>query len=56
MEADGEGHMEPVRHSDNSSNEYQMSHLGDEPESDTVPEGANLGGPDETTPRGRRGP
>jgi len=56
MEADGEGHMEPVSHSDNSSNEYQMSHLGDEPEPDTEPEGANLGGSDETTPRGRRGP
>jgi len=29
MEADGQGHMEPVRLSDDSSDEYQMSHPGD---------------------------
>jgi len=56
MEADGQGHMEPVRHSDDSSDEYQMSHPGDETEPDTEPEGANLSGADETTPRHRRGP
>jgi len=56
MEADGQGHMEPVRLGDNSSDEYQMSHLGDDTEPDTVPEGANLSGVDETTPRRRRGP
>jgi len=56
MEADGQGHMEPVRLGDDSSDEYQMSHLGDETEPDTEPEGANLGGVDETTPRRRRGP
>jgi len=56
MEADGQGHMEPVRLSDDSSDEYQMSHPGDETEPDTEPEGANLSGADETTPRRRRGP
>jgi len=56
MEADGQGHMEPVRLGDDSSDEYQMSHPGDETEPDTEPEGAILGGADETTPRGRRGP
>jgi len=55
MEADRQGHMEPVRLSDDSSDEYQMSHPGDETEPDTKPEGANLGGTDETTPRRRRG-
>jgi len=33
-----------------------MSHPGDETEPDTEPEGANLSGGDETTPRPRRGP
>jgi len=56
MEADGQGHMEPVRLSDDSSDEYQMSHPGDETEPDTEPEQANLGGADETTPRRRLGP
>jgi len=56
MEADGQGHMEPVRLGDNSSDEYQMSHPGDETEPDTKPEAANLGGADETTPRRCRGP
>jgi len=56
MEADGQGHMEPVRLGDDSSDEYQMSHPGDETEPDTEPEGANLSGADETTPRCRRGP
>ena len=56
MEADGQGHMEPVRLSDDSSDEYEMSHPGDETEQDTEPERANLGGAEETTPRRRRGP
>jgi len=56
MEADGQGHMEPVRLSDDSSDEYQMSHPGDETEPDTGPEGAKLGGADETSPRSRCGP
>ena len=56
MEADGQGHMEQVRLSDDSSDEYQMSHPGDEIEPDTQPEGANLGGVDVTTPRRRREP
>jgi len=56
MEANGEGHMEPVSLSDDSSDEYQMSHPGDETEADTEPGGANLCGADETTPRRRRGP
>jgi len=41
MEADGQGHMEPVRLSDASSDQYQMSHPGNETELDTEPEGAN---------------
>jgi len=56
MEADEQGHMEPVRISDDSSDEYQMSHPCDKAEPDTEPEGANLSGADETTPRRRRGP
>jgi len=56
MEADGQGHIEPIHLSNDSSDEYQMSHPGDETEPDTEPEGANLGGADETTPRRRRGP
>jgi len=56
MEADGQGYMEPVCLSDDSSDEYQISHPGDESELDTEPEGANLGGADEKTPRRRRGP
>jgi len=56
MEADGQGHMEPVRLSDDSSDEYQISHQGDETEPDTEPEGATLGGADATTPRRRCGP
>ena len=40
--------MEPVPLSDDSSNEYQMSHPGDETEPDTEPEGVNLGGADKT--------
>jgi len=56
MEADRQGHMEPVRLSDDSTDEYQMSHPGDETEPHTEPEGANLSGADETTPRDRRGP
>ena len=47
--------MEPVHLSDDSSDEYPMSHPGDETEPDTEPEGANLGGVDETTHRRRRG-
>ena len=56
MEVDGQGHMEPVGHSDNSSDKYQMSHQGDKTELDTEPEGENLCGADVTTPRSRRGP
>jgi len=56
MDADGQGHMEPIRLSDDSSAEDQMSYPGDETEPDTEPEGANLGGADETTPRRRCGP
>jgi len=56
MEADGQEHMEPVRLSDASSDQYQMSHPGNETEPNTEPEGANLGGADETTPRRRCGP
>jgi len=56
MEADGQGHLEPVRLGDDSSDEYQMSHPGDKTEMDTKPERATLGGPDEPTPRRRRGP
>jgi len=56
MEADGQGHMEPVRLSDDSRDEYPMSHPGNETQLDTEPAGANLGGADETTPRRRRGP
>jgi len=48
--------MEPVRLSDDSSDEYQMSHPGDETKPDTEPEGANLGGADEPTPRRCRRP
>jgi len=48
--------MERLRLSDDSSDEYQMSHPGDETESDTEPDGANLGGADETSPRCRCGP
>jgi len=55
MEADGQRHMEPVCLGDDSSDEYQMSHLGDETEPDTEPEGANRGGADETTPRRHHG-
>jgi len=56
MYAAGQGDMEPVGLSDDSSDEYQMSHPGDQTELNTEPEGANLGGVDETTPRRRRGP
>jgi len=56
MEADGQGHMEPVGLSDDSSDEYQMSHPGNKTEPDTEPEGANLGGADEKTARRRCGP
>jgi len=48
--------MEPVRLSDDSSDEYQISSPGDETGPDTKPEGVNLGGADETTPRPCRGP
>ena len=56
MEADRQGHMEPVCLSDNSSNEYLMSHPNDKTEPDTEPEGENLAGADETIHRHRRGP
>jgi len=47
--------MEPDPLSDDSSDEYPMSHPGDETEPDTEPEAVKLGGVDETTPRRRRG-
>jgi len=56
IEAERPGHMEPVCLSDDSSDEYQISHPGDKTEPDTKPEGANLAGADETTPRRRHGP
>ena len=56
METDGQGHMEPVRLSQDSSDEYQMLYPGDETEPETEPEGENLGGADEPTPRHVRGP
>ena len=56
IEADGQGHMDPVLLSDASTDEYHMSHQGDETEPDTKPEGANLGGTEQTTPRRCRGP
>jgi len=56
MEADGQGHMERVGFRDDTSDEYQMSHLGDKTEPDTAPEGANISDADETTPRHGRGP
>jgi len=56
MEADGQGHMETVPLSDDSSDEYQMSQSGDETEPETEPEGATLAGAVETIPRRRRGP
>ena len=48
--------MGPVDLSDDSSDEYQMSHPDNETEPDTEPEGASLGGADETTRRRRHGP
>jgi len=56
MEDDGQGNMEPVHLSDDSSDEYPMSHPGDESEPETEPEGANLSGAHDTTPRRRGGP
>ena len=56
MEADGQRHMEAVRLGDATSDKYQMSHPGDETQPDTEPDGANLSGGDDTTPRRRRGP
>ena len=38
MEADGQGHMEPICLSEESSDEYQMSHPGHETEPHTKPE------------------
>jgi len=56
MEADRQGHMEPVCLSDDSHDGYQLSYPDEESQPDTEPEGANLGGKDQTTPRRRRGP
>jgi len=56
MEVDGQGHMEHVHLSDDSRDEYQMSHPGDESELDTESDGANVRGADEATPRCHRGP
>ena len=43
IEADGQGHMVPVRLSNDSNDTYQMSHLVDETAPDTEAEGANRG-------------
>ena len=48
--------MEPVRLSDDSTDEYQMLHLADETEPDTEPDIEDLGSADERTSRRRRGP
>ena len=56
MEAEGQGHLEPVHLSDDSCVEYQLSHPGDATEQDTEQEVANLGGADEKTPRLHRRP
>ena len=55
-EPDGQGHMEPVHLSDDSSDEYQMLHLANETEPDTEPDLEDLGSADERTSRRRRGP
>ena len=56
MEADRQGHMEPVCLSDDTRDEYQMSHPGDETEPETESEGGNLSSATQTTPRRRCGP
>jgi len=56
MEPDRQGHMEPVRHSDDSSNQYQISNPGDETEPETEPAGESLSGADERTLRRGYGP
>ena len=48
MEPDGQGHMEPVRLSDDSTDE-QRPHLANETELDTEPEVEDLGSTDERT-------
>ena len=55
-EPDGQGHMESVRLSDESTDKYQMLHLAYETEPDTEPDEEDLGSADERTSRGRRGP
>ena len=49
MEPDGQGHMEPVRLSDDSADEYEMSHLADETEPDTEPDTEDLSSVDGRT-------
>ena len=56
MEPDGQGHMEPVRLSDDSTDEYQRSHLTDETEPDNEPEVEGLSSVNERTSIRRRGP
>jgi len=50
MEADGQVHMKPVRLSDDSRDEYSMSHPGDQTEPDNDPEAESGGTADETIP------
>ena len=52
-EPDGQGHIEAVRLSDDSSDEYQASRQGDETEPDTEPDIEDLDSAD-GTPSGRR--
>ena len=48
-EPDGQGHMEPDRLSEDTTDEYQMLHLADETEWDTEPDVEDLGSADERT-------
>jgi len=52
-EPDGQGHIETVSHSDDSSDEYQASRQGDESEPDTEPDVEDHNSAD-NTPSGRR--
>jgi len=51
INADEQGHMEPVRLGHDSTDVYPMLHPGEQTQLDTEPAGTNLGGADETTPR-----
>ena len=53
MEPDGQGHIEAIPLSDNSSDEYQASYQGDETEQDTEPDIEELDSADSTS-SGRR--